>query len=48
MTKRLGSYTHEYTERDLALYALGLGCGLQDLQYVVSVRGPKQRRMWWH
>jgi hypothetical protein len=34
MSKRLGSYTHEYTERDLALYALGLGCGVQDLQYV--------------
>jgi hypothetical protein len=34
MTKRLGSYTHEYTERDLALYALGLGCGVSDLQYV--------------
>lgn len=34
MTKRLGSYTHEYSERDLALYALGLGCGVQDLQYV--------------
>lgn len=34
MTKRLGSYTHEYTERDLALYALGLGCGVNDLKYV--------------
>jgi hypothetical protein len=34
MTKRLGSYTHEYKERDLALYALGLGCGVADLQYV--------------
>lgn len=34
MSKRLGSYTHEYSERDLALYALGLGCGVQDLRYV--------------
>lgn len=34
MQKRLGSYTHEYTERDLALYALGLGCGVKDLKYV--------------
>lgn len=34
MTKQLDSYTHEYTERDLALYALGLGCGVDDLKYV--------------
>lgn len=34
MTKRLGSYTHEYSERDLALYALGLGCGVADLPFV--------------
>ncbi|WIA35514.1 hypothetical protein OEZ86_003941 [Tetradesmus obliquus] len=34
LTKRLGSYTHEYTERDLSLYALGLGCGVDDLKYV--------------
>ena len=34
MSKRLGSYTHEYTERDLALYALGLGCGVGDLKFV--------------
>ena len=34
MTKRLGSYSHEYSERDLALYALGLGCGVADLPFV--------------
>lgn len=36
LTKRLGSYEHEYTERDLALYALGLGCGVNDLKCVVD------------
>jgi hypothetical protein len=29
LTKRLGTYTHEYDERDLVLYALGVGCGVQ-------------------
>ena len=34
LTKRLGTYTHDYNERDLALYALGLGCTAADLKYV--------------
>lgn len=33
--KRVSTYTHEYTERDLSLYALGVGCSTStDLQYV--------------
>jgi multifunctional beta-oxidation protein len=34
MGKRLGSYSHDYSERDVALYALGLGCGAADLAHV--------------
>jgi len=31
--KKLGSVTHSYTERDVMLYALGVGCGTDDLQF---------------
>jgi hypothetical protein len=34
LTKRLGTYTHEYNERDLSLYALGLGCTTGSLKYI--------------
>jgi acyl dehydratase len=32
--RKLGSVTHTYTERDVMLYALGVGCGPEDLQFV--------------
>src|SRR5215510_11397634 len=31
--KKLGSVTHSYTQRDVMLYALGIGCGTDDLQF---------------
>jgi acyl dehydratase len=31
--KPLGAVTHEYTERDVMLYALGVGCGRDDLTF---------------
>jgi len=31
--KKLGSVTHTYSERDVMLYALGVGCGTDDLQF---------------
>jgi len=31
--KKLGSVTHSYTERDVMLYALGVGCGTDELQF---------------
>src|SRR5581483_8563181 len=31
--KKLGSVTHTYTERDVLLYALGVGAGTDDLQF---------------
>jgi len=31
--KKLGSVTHSYTQRDVMLYALGVGCGTDDLQF---------------
>ena len=31
--KKLDSVTHTYTERDVMLYALGVGCGTDDLQF---------------
>jgi acyl dehydratase len=31
--KKLGSVTHTYEERDVMLYALGVGCGTDDLQF---------------
>jgi len=31
--KKLGTVTHEHTERDVMLYALGVGCGTDDLQF---------------
>jgi acyl dehydratase len=31
--KKLGSVTHTYTERDVMLYALGVGCGTGELQF---------------
>src|SRR2546430_2337471 len=31
--KKLGAVTHTYTERDVMLYALGVGCGTDDLQF---------------
>lgn len=31
--KKLGSVTHTYTERDVMLYALGVGCGTDDLAF---------------
>ncbi|KAI8471637.1 MAG: hydroxysteroid dehydrogenase [Monoraphidium minutum] len=31
---RLPTYRHTYTERDLCLYALGVGCGAGDLRFV--------------
>src|SRR5215468_11345057 len=31
--KKLGSVTHTYTERDVMLYALGVGCGTDDLPF---------------
>jgi acyl dehydratase len=32
--KKLESSVYEYTEKDVMLYALGVGCGPQDLQFV--------------
>jgi acyl dehydratase len=32
--KKLGSVEHSYTQRDVMLYALGVGCGTDDLQFV--------------
>src|SRR6185295_10545756 len=32
--KKLGAVTHAYTERDVMLYALGVGCGTDELQFV--------------
>jgi acyl dehydratase len=32
--RKLGSVTHAYTERDVMLYALGVGCGADDLPFV--------------
>ena len=32
--RRLESVTHEYAERDLMLYALGVGCSTDELQFV--------------
>jgi acyl dehydratase len=31
--KKLGSVTHSYTQRDVMLYALGVGCGTDDLRF---------------
>jgi len=31
--KKLSSVTHTYTERDVMLYALGIGCGTDELQF---------------
>ena len=31
--KKLGAVTHTYGERDVMLYALGVGCGTDDLQF---------------
>src|SRR5574338_273001 len=31
--KKLGSVTHHYTQRDVMLYALGVGCGTDDLKF---------------
>lgn len=31
--RKLGSVTHTYTERDVMLYALGVGCGTGELQF---------------
>jgi acyl dehydratase len=31
--KKLGSVEHTYTQRDVMLYALGVGCGTDDLQF---------------
>lgn len=31
--KRLGAVTHTYTERDVMLYALGVGCGTDELKF---------------
>ncbi len=31
--KKLGAVTHTYGERDVMLYALGIGCGTDDLQF---------------
>ncbi|HEV7733896.1 MAG TPA: MaoC/PaaZ C-terminal domain-containing protein [Candidatus Binatia bacterium] len=31
--KKLGSVTHTYSERDVILYALGVGCGTDDLPF---------------
>jgi len=31
--KKLGSVTHAYTQRDVMLYALGVGCGTDELQF---------------
>ncbi|MCW5889796.1 MAG: MaoC family dehydratase N-terminal domain-containing protein [bacterium] len=31
--KKLGSVTHTYTQRDVMLYALGVGCGTDDLKF---------------
>jgi acyl dehydratase len=31
--KKLGAVTHEYTERDVMLYALGVGCGPDEIQF---------------
>jgi multifunctional beta-oxidation protein len=33
-TKLLKSYVHTYTQRDIILYALGVGCKVTDLQYI--------------
>ena len=32
--KKLGSVTHTYSERDVMLYALGVGCSTDELQFV--------------
>src|SRR5438128_5091636 len=32
--KKLGAVTHTYTERDVMLYALGVGCGTDELPFV--------------
>ena len=32
--KKLASSVHEYSEKDVMLYALGVGCGPDDLQFV--------------
>jgi acyl dehydratase len=32
--KKLGSVTHSYSERDVMLYALGVGCSTDELQFV--------------
>jgi acyl dehydratase len=31
--KKLGAVTHDHTERDVMLYALGVGCGTDELQF---------------
>src|SRR5690348_15576671 len=31
--KKLGAVTHTYTERDVMLYALGVGCGTDELAF---------------
>src|SRR5213594_4086784 len=31
--KKLGAVTHTYTERDVMLYALGVGCGTDELKF---------------
>jgi len=39
--KKLGAVTHTYTERDVMLYALGVGCGTDDLQFTYEQRDLK-------
>ncbi|MGE0784806.1 MAG: MaoC/PaaZ C-terminal domain-containing protein [Sandaracinaceae bacterium] len=38
---KTGEIQHTYTWRDVALYALGIGCGPDELDYVYEKRGPK-------
>jgi hypothetical protein len=37
---RLPAYRHNYTPRDLCLYALGVGCGAADLRQARGSREP--------
>lgn len=34
LDRRFSNYRHEYSERDIILYALGVGCTVNQLQYV--------------